>query len=92
MLKVLNDVTNPQAFRIPDTEIAAVLANNPVYKDLLPRQQILQSIVGRSSSSWCQCKKVADFCAGQSGTGQHQRCGHEAGTEGRRAGPRRQAG
>jgi capsular exopolysaccharide synthesis family protein len=44
MMKILND-PDPRAFRIPETEIAAVLSNNPVYKDLLPRQQMLQSIV-----------------------------------------------
>ena len=42
-LKVLKD--SPDAFRVPETEIAAVLVNNPAYKDLLPRQQMLQSIV-----------------------------------------------
>jgi capsular exopolysaccharide synthesis family protein len=44
MTKILND-PDPRMFRIPDTELAAVLSNNPVYKDLLPRQQMLQSIV-----------------------------------------------
>jgi capsular exopolysaccharide synthesis family protein len=44
MMKILND-PDPRMFRIPETEIAAVLTNNPVYKDLLPRQQMLQSMV-----------------------------------------------
>jgi capsular exopolysaccharide synthesis family protein len=44
MIAYLND-PNPEVFKIPDTEIAAVLANNPVYKELLPRQQILENIV-----------------------------------------------
>jgi capsular exopolysaccharide synthesis family protein len=44
MMAILND-PDPRSFQIPETEIAAVLVNNPVYKDLLPRQQMLQSII-----------------------------------------------
>ena len=44
MMKVLND-PNPEMFRIPKTELAAVLINNPLYKELLPRQQMLETIV-----------------------------------------------
>jgi capsular exopolysaccharide synthesis family protein len=44
LMKVLND-PDPRAYRIPKAELAAVLVNNPNYKDLLPRQQMLQTIV-----------------------------------------------
>lgn len=56
-MKTLLENPDHSSYPIPETDIAAVLANNPVYKDLLPRLQMLQSIVGRRRSSWCQAQK-----------------------------------
>ena len=41
---LLADLDHKQ-FPIPETDIAAVMGNNPLYKELLPRQQMLQSII-----------------------------------------------
>ena len=38
-------VDKKEDYKVSESEIAAVLANNPVYHELLPRQQQLQSII-----------------------------------------------
>jgi succinoglycan biosynthesis transport protein ExoP len=43
---LLKSVGNRDEYKVSETEIAAVLVNNPVYHELLPRQQMLQTIVG----------------------------------------------
>ncbi len=39
-------IVTKEEYRVSETEIAAVLVTNPVYHELLPRQQMLQTIVG----------------------------------------------
>jgi polysaccharide biosynthesis transport protein len=38
-------VENSEQFRIPETDLVAVMEKNPLYRDLLPRKQMLESIV-----------------------------------------------
>ena len=43
LLKVLQE--QPDDYKVSESEIALVLTNNPVYHELLPRQQMLQQMV-----------------------------------------------
>lgn len=44
LLKMLTG-SNPEDYKVSESEIAAVLTTNPVYHELLPRQQMLQQMV-----------------------------------------------